>query len=355
VPHNSAVNRRAAFCRTASNQPVAYLTAGRGPALVIDYGWLTHVERAWDGRSFSDFMERLASHRTVILYDKPGFGLAAGGVPALSLDAALESLAAVVDSAKLDRFDLFGAMTGGAVAVAYAALNPARIRRLALYGTYACGRDISTAAMRESLNSLIKAHWGVGSQTLASIWMPDASPEETKQFAQFQRSACRAELAAEAIDMCYTLDVRSLASMVRAPTLVLHRTGDRAIRVALGHDLAARIPKARFLEISGQTHIFSAGDTEAILRPLLRFLGVPPAAAAAGAPARLSPRERQVAELIAAGQSNADIAKSLSISERTAEAHAEHIRAKLDFRSRSQIAAWAARVGTYPDSAESRK
>jgi DNA-binding CsgD family transcriptional regulator/pimeloyl-ACP methyl ester carboxylesterase len=349
------VVRRTAFCHTASKQRVAYVTYGRGPALVVDYGWMSHVERAWDSHGFADFMDRLASHRTLILFDKPGFGLAAEGEPALTLDAALESLAAVVDSANLARFDLFGAMTGGVVAVAYAALNPRRVGRLALYGTYACGQDISTAAMRVSLNSLIRAHWGVASQTLAAIWMPDASPEEAKEFARFQRSTCPADLAAEAVDMCYTLDVRDLTAKVRAPTLVLHRAGDRAIRLELGRDLAARIPEARFLQISGQSHIFSAGDTEAILRPLLQFLGVPPAAAAAGAPVRLSPRERQVAELIAAGQSNAEIALRLSISERTAEAHAEHIRTKLDFRSRSQIAAWVARLGTNPDSTRRRK
>jgi DNA-binding CsgD family transcriptional regulator len=54
----------------------------------------------------------------------------------------------------------------------------------------------------------------------------------------------------------------------------------------------------------------------------------------------LTPREREVAELVAAGLSNRQIAERLVISERTAEAHVEHIRAKLDCRSRAQVAAW---------------
>jgi DNA-binding CsgD family transcriptional regulator/sugar lactone lactonase YvrE len=54
----------------------------------------------------------------------------------------------------------------------------------------------------------------------------------------------------------------------------------------------------------------------------------------------LTPREREVAELVAAGLSNRQIADRLVISERTAEAHVEHIRAKLDCRSRAQVAAW---------------
>src|SRR6516165_1598199 len=56
----------------------------------------------------------------------------------------------------------------------------------------------------------------------------------------------------------------------------------------------------------------------------------------------LTPREREVAELVAAGLSNRQIAERLVISERTAEAHVEHIRAKLECRSRAQVAAWFA-------------
>src|SRR6516225_5321224 len=54
----------------------------------------------------------------------------------------------------------------------------------------------------------------------------------------------------------------------------------------------------------------------------------------------LTPREREVAELVAGGLSNRQIAERLVISERTAEAHVEHIRAKLECRSRAQVAAW---------------
>jgi hypothetical protein len=43
---------------------------------------------------------------------------------------------------------------------------------------------------------------------------------------------------------------------------------------------------------------------------------------------------------VAAGLSNRQIAERLVISERTAEAHLEHIRGKLECRSRAQVAAW---------------
>ena len=55
---------------------------------------------------------------------------------------------------------------------------------------------------------------------------------------------------------------------------------------------------------------------------------------------KLTPREREVASLVAQGLSNREIAKRLFISERTAEYHVEQIRNKLGFHARSQIAAW---------------
>ena len=57
---------------------------------------------------------------------------------------------------------------------------------------------------------------------------------------------------------------------------------------------------------------------------------------------KLTRRERQVAELIAEGLSNRQIATRLVISQRTAEGHVENVLAKLGFQSRTQVAAWIA-------------
>jgi non-specific serine/threonine protein kinase len=59
----------------------------------------------------------------------------------------------------------------------------------------------------------------------------------------------------------------------------------------------------------------------------------------------LSPREYEVASLVASGCSNREIANMLVIAERTAENHVANIRGKLGFKSRSQVAAWAVQHG----------
>jgi non-specific serine/threonine protein kinase len=56
----------------------------------------------------------------------------------------------------------------------------------------------------------------------------------------------------------------------------------------------------------------------------------------------LSPRERQVAVLLARGLSNPQIGEALVVSRGTVERHVANILAKLEYRSRAQVAAWAA-------------
>lgn len=55
----------------------------------------------------------------------------------------------------------------------------------------------------------------------------------------------------------------------------------------------------------------------------------------------LTPRQREVAELVAQGRTNKEIAATLYIAERTAENHIQSILQTLGFRTRSQIATWA--------------
>jgi DNA-binding NarL/FixJ family response regulator len=59
----------------------------------------------------------------------------------------------------------------------------------------------------------------------------------------------------------------------------------------------------------------------------------------------LTTREREVAELVALGRSNREIAGELVLSSRTVGNHVQHILTKLGFANRSQIAAWVTARG----------
>lgn len=72
---------------------------------------------------------------------------------------------------------------------------------------------------------------------------------------------------------------------------------------------------------------------------------LPEAAPTERAASDLTPREQEVAELVAQGLTNKAIAEKLVISQRTVQGHVEHVLAKLGFNSRTQIAAWVVERG----------
>jgi non-specific serine/threonine protein kinase len=62
----------------------------------------------------------------------------------------------------------------------------------------------------------------------------------------------------------------------------------------------------------------------------------------------LTARELEVAELVAKGLSNKDVAELLVISPRTAQGHVENILRKLGLTSRTQVAAWVLERTPHP-------
>ena len=76
-------------------------------------------------------------------------------------------------------------------------------------------------------------------------------------------------------------------------------------------------------------------------------------AAAEDAVAALTPRQREVAVLVASGLSNGEIARRLVLTSGTVANHMEHILRRLGFRSRTQIGVWAAERGLYRPGDES--
>lgn len=92
---------------------------------------------------------------------------------------------------------------------------------------------------------------------------------------------------------------------------------------------------------------FEAGVRAPVADTIAFALGEAPAsnAMASGEDARLTPREWEIADLLARGASNREIASKLVISPRTVEGHVVNILGKLGFSSRVQVAVWMAEHG----------
>ena len=90
--------------------------------------------------------------------------------------------------------------------------------------------------------------------------------------------------------------------------------------------------------LEGRSHLPAMGDADALVDQVRRFLGLPRLRRAV--PTGLTPRQTEVAALVADGLTNRQLAERLGITERSAESHVERIRLRLGFTSRAQVAAW---------------
>jgi class 3 adenylate cyclase len=263
------------FCTTTDGVRIAYATVGEGPPLVLPAWWVSHLERDWEEPAFRAFFETLAQRHTVIRYDRHGVGLSDRDRTDISLQAELHYLETIIAHLRLKRLALLGISCGGPAAVAYAVKYPRRVSHLILYGAYSSGDAIAKEQVRASMLSLVRASWGIGSKTLADVFMPDADASDARSFAKMQRDSASAEMAAQLLDLTYQLDVRQLVPKVRAPTVVIHRRGDKAIGFRLGRELAASISEARFVPLEGKTHPAWHGDPAPVLHAISEFLGDP--------------------------------------------------------------------------------
>jgi pimeloyl-ACP methyl ester carboxylesterase len=337
--HNRPVEQRLGEVVLADGTTLSYASVGHGRPLVYVMGWLTHLRLSWELPAERALYEALAQNCRFVRYDRAGCGLSAAVDRPPSLAFELEQLAAV--AATLDEpFDLMGTSMGAPVAVAWAAAHPETVRRLVLYGGWARGGDLSPPPVRDHILGLVESHWGLGSEVLTDIFAPDADRSIRVGAARYQRACSSAATARALLALSYELDVGDLVGQVRAPTLVVHRVEDRAAPVAQAHVLADGIDGAQLVLLAGRSHLPYAGDRDELVRAVRRFLGLPvPRRSADG----LTPRQREVADLVSQGCTNREIATRLGIDERSAEGHVERIRLRLGFRSRAQIAAWSSR------------
>ncbi|MFI1995613.1 alpha/beta fold hydrolase [Actinoplanes sp. NPDC020271] len=337
------MGQRVAWADSPAGGRVAYAVSGSGPPLVYVNGWLSHLELSWALPAERGFFEALSEGRELVRYDKPGCGLSTPASPDHTLGHEFDALQAVLDATGSDQFDLMGVSSGAAVAAAWAAEHPSSVSRLVLYGGWAYGPDVAAPEIQTHVLGLVRQHWGLASGLLGDVFAPDADGPTRAAFTRYQREAASAETACAMLLMAYRIDVVDLLKRVTAPTLVVHRERDRAAPIELGRRLADGIAQARFVVIPGRSHLPYVGDAEPLIREIRRFLGLPVRRRAA-LPA-LTVRQREVAGLIAQGCTNREIGERLGIAERSAEAHVERIRLRMDFRSRSQIAAWYVATG----------
>jgi len=331
------------FCELRG-QRIAYASVGDGPLLLFGGRWVTHLEEEWATPAVRAFFEELALRHRVVRYDRIGAGLSdrtLAGPP--TLESELETLAAVHAASGGQPATIFACSCAGLATTAYASAFPERVRKIAFFGGYVSRADIPEAT-RRSLVDFVRTNWPLAAQMLAGLFIPHGGGDEIEASSRYQRRSADAEVAAAFLELDLSSDARPFLGRVTMPTLVVHRRGDRTVPIGRGRELAALLPNARFVTLSGDSHLPWADDQRELQRALAGFLDdvVRPDS---NGDSPLSGRETEVLRLVAAGLSNREIASSLVLSEHTVHRHVANILRKLTQSSRAAAAAHATRAG----------
>src|SRR6202043_2591263 len=100
-------------------------------------------------------------------------------------------------------------------------------------------------ALIESAMEFMAPYWGTGENV--EIFAPSlaSDPVAREWWGRMQRNAVSPSMMATLVAMFLETDVRQVLPLVQAPTLVIHRRGDRVVNVGAGRWLAEQIPGAR--------------------------------------------------------------------------------------------------------------
>jgi pimeloyl-ACP methyl ester carboxylesterase/DNA-binding CsgD family transcriptional regulator len=331
------------FCELDGRR-IAYATVGEGPPLVFGAKWVSHLEEEWEDERARAFYEDLARSHRVVRYDRVGVGLSDRGLGAPpTVEHEANALATVIDASAGGTATVFACSCAAIVTAGLAARSPERVEKVVFFGSYAA-RDDLPEVTRRSIIDFVRVNWPLAAQMLAGLILPHASGDEIAALSRHKRRAADGETAAAFLELELFGDARPFLPRVSMPTLVLHRRGDRAVPIARGRELASLLPNARFIALSGDSHLPHVDDQREVQRALAGFLDdVAPIDVNGDSP--LSQREAEVLRLVAVGLSNREIASSLVLSEHTVHRHVANILRKLTQSSRAAAAAHATRAG----------
>jgi len=321
----------------------------------------TDNDLASPGPASKHWMDALAARHTVIRLDMRGCGLSDRKPERMTLDAWVEDIEAVVNAAGLTRFAMMAACTGAYAAIEYAARHASRLSRLVIYGGAVRGRlqrELTAAQRDDALAALQVYESGLDGRSEFAVtfrriftaqFFPDASAGQLEAHDRIVSQRMTGAIAAQSVRAFYDLDLSPRAQCIDTPSLILHARHDILYPMDEGKRLAALIPASRFVPVESRNNIPLAGEPAwpQVRDAVLAFLAAGHGAAAPLPAFRLTVRQADVLRRVAQGQTDKQIARTLSLSPRTVEMHVSAALKALGSKTRAEAAHRAAQYGLF--------
>jgi pimeloyl-ACP methyl ester carboxylesterase len=230
-----------------------------GPPLVLIHGWALSLEY-WDC-----VLPGLVPTRTVLRYDRRGFGLTRGPYDP---GKACGDLLALLDAAGFDSAVLVGMSQGARVAIHTAIRAPQRVAALVLDGApwFEDETELPVARYRQ-----LRASAGIFAMREAILDHPLMQPVLPDAAQRALLSTCVDHYEGADLEAQWTPVPDPDLKAIRQPTLVINGTQDSDARLAAGRKLAEVIPRAVRLEVPGAAHLAALDNPQAWVDAVLRF------------------------------------------------------------------------------------
>ena len=268
------------YARSREGLHLTFAELGVGPPYVMRViGAMTHLRLAIEDPVIGACERRIAAFARIVLMDERGAGMsdpvALADLP--TLEQRVDDVLAVLDAAGSN------GRHGSASAAGARSRSCSRSPTSIASNRSCCSRrgraspwptTIPSGFRRRCMQTFAAAvgeGWGTGS--FLDLMGPSVADTPFRErFAQFELSSASPGQAQALVQRGFDHDVRHLLPLVAVPTLVLHRTGDRVVPIALGRYVAEHIPGARMVECPGEDNFPFLGDVDAYTDEIEEFL-----------------------------------------------------------------------------------
>ncbi|MCA6100263.1 adenylate/guanylate cyclase domain-containing protein [Bradyrhizobium australafricanum] len=257
----------------SADASIAYQVMGDGPVdIILVPGLFSHIEFMHEMPGYTAVLRRLSRFARVVTFDKRGQALSDRMTGAPSLEQRMDDVRAIMDAIGSAKAVLFGFSEGCPMSVLFAATYPDRVSHLVLLGSFARSKDRLPDDVWQLRCDEIVQSWGSGDTVKTVAPSQATNAEVIAQIAKFERLSSSPGALRTLLVLNRAIDVTTILPMLQTPTLVLHRTGDARVPVALGRAVARSIPAAKYVEYPGCDHYYWVGETEAMLGDIEEFV-----------------------------------------------------------------------------------
>ena len=260
------------YQRLSDGRKLAVGSVGTGPTVLAIPQWISRLDMIADGHDMrASIWDRISRHFRLVLYDRWATGLSQGELTDTSLEAAIFEAEEVAEASG-GPLALFAMSGAGPIAIGVAARRPDLVAALVLWGTFASPKGVFNLAAKEGILAMARAHWGLGSRTMAEMHRPGSPPETAEVWGRYLRAQADEEVAMAYLEAIYGYDVTDSMHLVEAPVLILHYRKDRVVPFAGALQLVAGLSDARFIPLEGNRHLPDVADLELAVGAIKAFL-----------------------------------------------------------------------------------